>query len=140
MFKNYSLLLLFLVTVLLSSCQKEDDVPQTDYAIGSTSHFELLDQYPNGWIKQGRYQLSGNPTEEFEYYENGYIKSAKVYASYPQHHLYMEVSRSEDNKPLWSKYYHPDGELWFETAYNNGLPSIKKVYSEAGTAIHTYTA
>ncbi len=137
MFKNYFLLLLS-VTVLLSSCEKEEVVLPTDYTIETTSHFQLLDQYENGWIKHGRYQLSGNPTEEFEYYENGYIKSAKVYASYPQHHLYMEVSRSEDNKPLWSKYYHPDGALWFETEYHNGLPSVKKVYSEEGTAIHTY--
>lgn len=139
MFKNYYRALLFSVTVLFSSCEKEDNLPQTDYSIGSTSHFELLDQHENGWIKQGRYQLSGNPTEEFKYYENGFIKSAKVYASYPQHHLYMEVSRSEDNEPLWSKYYQPDGEIWFETEYKNGLPSVKKVYSEEGTAIHTYT-
>ncbi|MFD0976570.1 hypothetical protein [Salinimicrobium gaetbulicola] len=139
MFKNYFLFLLLSVIVLLTSCEKEDPVPQIDYAIASTSHFELLDQHPNGWIKQGRYQLSGNPTEAFEYYENGYIKSAKIYASYPQHHLYMEVSRSEDNKPLWSKYYHPTGELWFETEYKNGLPSTKKVYSEEGTAIHKYS-
>ncbi|SOC81612.1 hypothetical protein SAMN06296241_3193 [Salinimicrobium sediminis] len=139
MFKNYFLYLLLSATILLSSCEKEDNVPQTDYSIGSTPHFELLDQHGNGWIKQGRYQLSEDPTEEFEYYENGFIKSAKVYASYPQHHLYMEVSRSEDNKPLWSKYYLPDGSLWFETEYKNGLPSVKKVYSEKGTAIHTYT-
>ncbi|MCC8360170.1 toxin-antitoxin system YwqK family antitoxin [Salinimicrobium sediminilitoris] len=139
MFKKHYLSLLLLATVLLSSCEKEDNVPPIDYAIGSTSHFELLDQHQNGWIKQGRYQLSGDPMEEFEYYENGYIKSAKVYASYPQQHLYMEVSRSEDNKPLWSKYYNPDGALWFETEYKNGLPSIKKVYSEAGTTIYTYT-
>ena len=139
MSKNYFLFLLLSATILLSSCEKEDNVPQTDYSIGSTSHFELLDQHGNGWIKQGRYRLSENTTEEFEYYENGYIKSAKVYASYPQQHLYMEVSRSEDNKPLWSKYYHPDGALWFETEYKNGLPSVKKVYSEEGTAIHTYT-
>jgi antitoxin component YwqK of YwqJK toxin-antitoxin module len=137
--KNYFLPLLLSATVLLSSCEKEENVPQPDYSIGSTSRFELLDQHQNGWIKQGRYQLSGDPTEEFEYYENGYIKSAKVYASYPQQHLYMEVSRSEDNKPLWSKYYHPDGTLWFETEYKNGLPSVKKVYCEAGTAIHTYS-
>lgn len=139
MLKKFFLPLLFSITILLSSCEKEDNVPETDYSIGSTSHFELLDQHGNGWIKQGRYQLSGNPTEEFEYYENGYIKSAKVYASYPQQHLYMEVSRSEDNEPLWSKYYHPDGELWFETEYMNGLPTVKKVYSEEGTAVHTYT-
>ncbi|WP_143019325.1 toxin-antitoxin system YwqK family antitoxin [Salinimicrobium catena] len=139
MFKNYYLPLLLAFTVLLPSCEKEDPVPQPDYSIGSTPSFELIEQYPNGWIKQGRYQSSEATSEEFEYYENGYIKSAKVYASYPQHHLYMEVSRSEENKPLWSKYYHPDGELWFETEYKNGLPSVKKVYSEAGTAVHTYT-
>ena len=138
MLKNSYLILLLLATVLLSSCEKEDHIPQTDYSIGSTSGFDLISQHQNGWIKQGQYQLSGGPTEEFEYYENGYIKSAKIYASYPQQHLYMEVSRSEDNKPLWSKYYNPDGELWFETEYINGLPSVKKVYSEKGTAIHTY--
>ena len=139
MLKKFHLSLLLSVTVLLSSCEKEDNVPQTDYSIKSTSGFELTSQHANGWIKQARYQLAGKPTEEFEYYENGYIKSAKVYASYPQQHLYMEVSRSEDNKPLWSKYYNPDGGLWFETEYTNGLPSVKKVYSEEGTAIHSYT-
>ncbi|MFV8838579.1 hypothetical protein [Salinimicrobium soli] len=138
MSKNHVLFLLLSI-IILSSCEKEDNVPPTDYSIGSTPHFELLDQHENGWIKQGRFQLSENSTEEFEYYENGYIKSAKVYASYPQHHLYMEVSRSEDNEPLWSKYYHPDGALWFETEYKNGLPWVKTVYSEEGTAIHTYT-
>ncbi|WP_211223004.1 hypothetical protein [Salinimicrobium terrae] len=138
MLKNPFLILLLLITVLLSSCEKEENVPQTNYSIESTSSFELISMHQNGWIKQGRYQLSGEPTEEFEYYENGYIKSAKIYANYPQQHLYMEVSRSEDNKPLWSKYYNPDGELWFETEYTNGLSSIKKVYSEKGTAIHNY--
>ena len=139
MSKNYFLFLLFSIMVFFSSCEKEETLPQPDYSIGSTPYFELLDQYENGWIKHGRFQFSEGPAEEFEYYENGYIKSAKVYASYPQQHLYMEVSRSEDNKPLWSKYYNPDGSLWLETNYKNGLPSVKKVYSEEGTAIHTYT-
>ena len=139
MHKNFYLSLLLAVSVLLSSCEKEENVPQPDYSIESTSAFELISQHQNGWIKQGQYEFSGGPTKEFEYYENGYIKSAKIYASYPQQHLYMEVSRSEDNKPLWSKYYNPDGALWFETMYSNGLPSVKKVYSEKGTAIHSYT-
>ncbi len=137
---NFYLSLLLAVSVLFSSCEMEENLPQTDYSIGSTSSFELISQHPNGWIKEGRYDLGENRLlEEFEYYENGYIKSAKVYASYPQQHLYMEVSRSESNKPLWSKYYTPDGELWFETEYSNGLPSVKKVYSGEGTAIHSYT-
>ncbi len=139
MLKKFYLSLLLSVTVLFSSCEKDDNVSQIDYSIESTSHFELISQNPNGWIKQARYQLDGKPTEDFEYYDNGYIKSAKVYASYPQQHLYMEVSRSRDNKPLWSKYYNPDGEIWLETEYANGLPSVKKVYSEEGTAIHSYT-
>ncbi|TBW29974.1 hypothetical protein [Gramella sp. KN1008] len=132
--------LLLAVCVLLSSCQKDDEVPPTDYSIESTSAFELISQHPNGWIKEARYFKALNqPSEEFEYYDNGYIKSAKIYASYPQQHLYMEVSRSEDNEPLWSKYYTPEGELWFETEYENGLPSVKKVYSEQGTSVHSYT-
>lgn len=122
----------------MSSCDKDENVPQTDYSIESTERFEITGQYQNGWIKQGQYHRSGELTEEFEYFENGYIKSAKVYSSYPQQHLYMEVNRSEENKPLWSKYYHPNGELWFETDYANGLPLVKKVYSELGTAIHSY--
>lgn len=139
MTKKFYLSLPLFVIVLLSSCEKEENVPQTDYSIKSSSGFELISQHANGWIKQARYQLNGGPSEEFEYYENGYIKSAKVYAGYPQQHLYMEVSRSEDNKPLWSKYYQPDGKVWFETEYSNGLPSVKKVYSEKGMAIHSYT-
>ena len=140
MFRNYLPSLLLAAAVLFSSCEKEEDPSPTDYSIESTSAFELVSQHPNGWIKEGKYALGENePLEEFEYYENGYIKSAKLYASYPQQHLYMEVSRSEDNKPLWSKYYTPAGELWFETEYKNGHPSVKTVYSEEGTAIHTYT-
>lgn len=137
--KKFYLPLILAVSVLLFSCQKDEVILQTDYSIKSTSGFELISHHANGWIKQGQYELTGGPTEEFEYYENGYIKSAKIYASYPQQHLYMEISRSEDNKPLWSKYYQPDGELWLETEYSNGLPSVKKVYSGQGTAIHNYT-
>ncbi len=139
MLRNFHLVLLMAAIVLLSSCEKEDNDYQPDYSITSNPRFELISKNDNGWIKQARYLRSGEPSEEFEYYENGYIKSAKVYASYPQQHLYMEVSRSEDNKPLWSKYYNSDGELWFETEYSNGLPSVKKVYSEEGTAVHRYT-
>lgn len=135
----YSILLLA-VSVLLTSCEKEEHLSRPDYSIGSTPAFELISQHPNGWIKKGRFDLGEDQfLEEFEYYENGYIKSAKVYASYPQQHLYMEISRSEDNKPLWSKYYNPEGELWMETEYNNSFPALKKVYSEEGTAIHRYT-
>ena len=140
MHKYSSLVLLLAALTLLSSCEKDNDVPQIDYSIESTRAFELISQHPNGWIKKGQLSLGENQLrEEFEYYESGYIKSAKVYASYPKQHLYMEVSRSEDNKPLWSKYYNPDGALWFETEYANGLPSVKKVYSDEGTAIHSYT-
>lgn len=138
-FKFIRLPLLVSVTILLLSCEKDDPVTPIDYSIESTPSFELISQNSKGWIEEARYLRDGAPSEEFEYYENGYIKSAKIYATYPQYHLYMEVSRSEDNKPLWSKYYTPERELWFETIYSNGLPSVKKVYSEAGTAIHSYT-
>jgi|GEM_PF-1750361 len=141
--KKFFLSLLLLVTVLLSSCQKDETIPQTDYSIESDISFELISQHSNGWIKEAQYNNfhleETVPQNEFEYYENGYIKSAKVYSSYPHQHLYMEVNRSEDNKPLWSKYYTPEGDLWFETVYQNGQPSTKKVYSEKGTAVHSYT-
>ena len=131
--------LLLAVTVLLSSCQKDDNLPQTDYSIESDNYFKVSSNYPNGWIKEAkRVDYLDNPYEQFEYYENGYIKSAKIYSSFPQQHLYMEVSRSEDNKPLWSKYYTPEGDLWFETEYENGLALEKKVYSEKGTSIYSY--
>ena len=132
--------LLLAASILVSSCEKDDHIPQTDYSIESSSYFKVVSQHPNGWIKEAKHV--GNQdrlVDKFTYYENGNIKSAKVYARFPQQHLYMEVSRSEDNKPLWSKYYTPDGDLWFETNYSNGLPSVKKVYSEKGTAVYSYT-
>ncbi|TPE45832.1 hypothetical protein [Pontibacter mangrovi] len=134
--------LVLAVAVLLSSCQKDDNVPHTDYSIKCNSELEVISQYPNGWIKEAKTIISSNSgsrtKEEFEYYQNGYIKSAKLYRVLPTDHLYMEVSRSEDNKPLWSKYYLPEGNVWFETEYENGLPLVKKFYSEEGIAIHEY--
>ncbi|GAA4315770.1 hypothetical protein GCM10023115_26400 [Pontixanthobacter gangjinensis] len=143
MHKKFYLPLIMAVMVLLSSCQKDENLPQNDFSIESEEFFKVISQHPNGWIKEARnldYTLEGNiPLDEFEYYENGYIKYAKVYSSYPQQHLSMEISRSEDNKPLWSKYYTTEGDLWFETEYEDGLPKEKKVYSEKGTAVHTYS-
>ncbi|MCX2836809.1 hypothetical protein OQ279_01485 [Salinimicrobium sp. MT39] len=136
MVKNLYHYLALVFVLLLSSCQK-DDTPKTDYSIESNKYFELISQHENGWIKEARYG-SDEPTKEYEYYENGFIKSAKIYSGIPNHHLYMEVSRSEDNKPLWSKYYNPDGSLWFETIYENGQPLTKKVFSEDGTTIYNY--
>ncbi len=136
--------LLLAATVLLSSCQKEESINQTDYSIESDDYFQIISNYPNGWIKEAQYTDysfdEDVPHSEFEYYENGYIKTAKVYSSYPQQHLYMEVSRSEDNKPLWSKYYTPEGDLWFKTDYENGLPSEKIVHSEKGKSVYRYEA
>ena len=131
--------LLLAVTVLLSSCQNDDNIPQTDYSIESDDYFQVISNYPNGWIKEAKHiDYLDRLDDEFEYYENGNIKSAKVYSSTEQQHLYMEVSRSKDNKPLWSRYYTPEGDLWFETEYVNGLPSQKKVYSEKGISIYNY--
>ncbi len=132
--------LLLAVTVLLSSCQNDDILPQNDYSINSDANFQIISQYPNGWIKEAKTLINSNSgsktSEEFEYFENGYIKSAKLYQ--PADHLFMEVSRSEDNKPIWSKYYTPEGNVWFETEYENGLPSVKRFYSEEGISIHEY--
>lgn len=139
MFKSKLQSLIVLAILLFSSCQKDDNIPQTDYSIESSDYIQIISTYQNGWIKEAKHiDSQDRPDDEFEYYENGYIKSAKIYSSTEQQHLYMEVSRSEDNKPLWSKYYTREGDLWFETEYENGLPSIKKVYSEKGTSVFEY--
>ncbi|MGY5847401.1 hypothetical protein ACW6QP_08265 [Salegentibacter sp. HM20] len=139
MFKSKLQSLIVLAILLFSSCQKDDNIQQTDYSIESSDYFQIISTYSNGWIKEAKHiDSQDQPDDEFEYYENGYIKSAKIYSSTEQQHLYMEVSRSEDNKPLWSKYYTREGDLWFETEYENGLPSIKKVYSEKGTSVFEY--
>ncbi|MCC4214216.1 hypothetical protein [Leeuwenhoekiella parthenopeia] len=130
---------LLAITVLLFSCQEDDNLSQTDYSIESDAYFQISSKYPNGWIKEAkRVDNLENPYEQFEYYENGYLKAAKIYSSFPQQHLYMEVSRSEDNKPLWSKYYTPEGDLWFETTYKDGLASEKKVYTGKGVSVYQY--
>ena len=126
------------------SCQQDDNLSQPDYGIDSDADFQITSHYPNGWIKEAKSSYNSGTTSrtiaEFEYYENGYIKAARRFSPLPTQHLYMEVSRSEDNKTLWSKYYTPEGSVWFETSYEKGLPAIKKFYSATGTAIHTFTA
>ena len=144
MYKPLSRLLLLAVSIVIFSCQNDDSISQPDYGIESDADFQITSQYPNGWIKEGKTIYNSGTTSrtiaEFEYYQNGYIKSARRYSPLPTDHLYMEVSRGEDNQPLWSKYYTPEGTVWFETRYDQGLPEVKKYYSEAGVAIHTYTA
>ncbi len=126
----------------MTSCKKDDlpnEIEEPDFSIQSTTDFAVISQYENGWIKEGRYPASGNPMKEFEYYENGYIKTAKIYSTLGAYHLSMEVARSINNKPEWSKYYYSDGSLWIETIYENGLPSVKKVYDNKGITTHEYT-
>ena len=141
MFKKLHLsLLLFSLTVLVASCERDDEMlQQPDFSIKPSLNFKIESSYANGWIKNARYQsLDATPTEVFEYYENGYIKSAQVFASYPNQHMYMEVSRSEDNLPLWSKYYRPDGSLWFKTEYEDGLPKQKTIIDASATTVYEY--
>ena len=141
MFKHLSLPLAFAALFTFASCDKKDDDPvdKTDYSIESTEYFELISQHDNGWVKEGRkFDYDGKVLREYEYYDNGNIKWAKVYKTYPSYQPHFEVSRSEDNKPLWSKYYDNEGELWFEIKYEGGLLKEKKVYSEEGVAYHNY--
>ena len=140
MHHKFYLSLLLAVTVLFSSCTADDSTPAIDYSIKSDDHLKILSQYDNGWIKEAKHIYSEDqPIHEVTYHENGFIKSAKVYNFYHDRELYMEVRRDEQNRPLWSKYYTPEGDVWFETEYENGLVSEKIVYSELGTSIHTYT-
>ena len=140
MHHKFYLSLLLAVAVLFSSCTSDDSAPSIDYSIKSDDHLKILSQYDNGWIKEAKHVESEDlPIHEVTYHENGFIKSAKVYNFYQDRELYMEVRRDEQNRPLWSRYYTPEGDVWFETAYENGLVSEKIVYSELGTSIHTYT-
>jgi hypothetical protein len=142
MYKTNQLLLLCLFIIAMTSCKKDDlpnEIEEPDFSIQSTTDFAVISQYENGWIKEGRYPASGNPMKEFEYYENGYIKTAKIYSTLGAYHLSMEVARSINNKPEWSKYYYSDGSLWIETIYENGLPSVKKVYDNKRITTHEYT-
>ncbi len=140
MHHKFCLSLLLAMAVLFSSCTSDDSAPSIDYSIKSDDYLKILSQYDNGWIKEAKHvEAEGLPIHEVTYHENGFIKSAKVYNFYQDRELYMEVRRDEQNRPLWSKYYTPEGDVWFETAYENGLVSEKIVYSERGTSTHTYT-
>lgn len=140
MHNKFYLSLLLAFTVLFSSCTADDSTPSIDYSIKSDDHLKILSQHENGWIKEAKHVDSEDlPIHEVTYHENGFIKSAKVYNFYQDRELYMEVRRDEQNRPLWSRYYTPEGDVWFETAYENGLVSEKIVYSELGTSVHTYT-
>ena len=140
--KQYYVCLIMAVT-LLTSCQKENENDQFNYSIESDEFLNVISKYPNGWIKEAELNTphldEPVPLRQFEYHQNGYIKSARLYTTYPQQHLYMEVSRDENNDPLWSKYYTPEGDLWFETEYENGLPVSKKVYDQKGISTYSYT-
>lgn len=139
MLKHLHLSIILCTALFFASCEKEEDIPQTDFSIDTTAGFDLESTYANGWIKNASYHLGdGNVTKSFSYYENGFIKEAKIYNSYPAYHLMMEVSRSENNKPQWSKYYNDNGDLWLETRYENGLPKEKIIITEEGTTTYTY--
>lgn len=131
--------MLLALLVIISSCQKDEDIPGTDYSIESSGYFQVISTHPNGWIKEGMHgYLPNEPDNEFEYFENGFIKSAKIYSNTYNQHMYMDVNRDENNQPVSSKYYTREGDLWFETQYLNGFTSEKKVYSEKGTSVYKY--
>ncbi len=144
MFKRISQVLLTTVSILIFSCQNDDQLSQSDYAIESDADFQIISYHPNGWIMEGKTIYNSGSTSrttaEFEYHQNGYIKSVRRYSPLPSDHLFMEVSRNEDNQPLWAKYYTPEGSVWYETQYENGLPAVKKYSSEAGVAVHTFSS
>ena len=74
MFKKLHLsLLLFSLTLLVASCERDDEMlQQPDFSIKPSLNFKIESSYANGWIKNARYQsLDATPTEIFEYYENG---------------------------------------------------------------------
>lgn len=136
-FKTLSALGLLVFLFTFSACN-DDPEPDSgpDFNIISSPSFSVEETYDNGWIKYARHLFfDGSVRSEFEYYENGYIKTATVYSDYPQYHKYMEVSRDINNNPISSTYYNKDGSIDASFEYDNGLLIKKTVNSENGTAV-----
>ncbi|MDA8595631.1 hypothetical protein N9L20_04040 [Flavobacteriaceae bacterium] len=135
--KKYSI---FCMAILLIACSEPEIVNANDsLKIESSQQLEVLSNYENGWIKEGIWN-AGSQKIEFEYYSNGFFKHFKVFENHSEFGTFLlyEVSRNEENQPLWSKYYTPDGGLWFETTYLNGLPKEKIVYEGDRYTVHSY--
>lgn len=110
-----------------------------DFSIRSSTLLDVEETFDNGWIKYARRLFfDGRTRSEFEYYENGYIKTATVYSDYPEYHKYMEVSRDINNKPIVSTYYNADGSIDARFEYIDGLLSMKTVNADNGTTITSF--
>ena len=124
----------FLFIIFVISCQKEDTEPSPDLSIISDDDFDIISRHQNGWIKEAKKMGYRGATEaDFEYYENGYIKYANIYKFTPEHYLFSSFERNEDNQPLSSKYYHPNGDLFLDIVYEDGQISLKTLYTESDT-------
>lgn len=134
-----SLLALSLVACLLTFSACVDDPepdPGPDFGIYTSTSFIVEETHDNGWVKYARQLFfDGSTRSEFEYYENGYIKTAIVYSDYPEYHKYMEVSRDIENRPISSTYYNEDGSINASFEYENGLLTQKTVNSDNGSAV-----
>ena len=123
-----------LVTLFVASCQKENVEPAPDLSIISSDDLEIVSSHENGWIKEAVKKGYRGATEaSFEYHENGYIKYAKVYKQIPEHYLFSNFERNEDNLPLSAKYYYADGSIFMSIVYENGQISSKTLYTENDT-------
>lgn len=129
---------------LLFSCTSVEETSPADsnskynFEIESSYNLEIISHHENGWIKEGIKKDEGLRSE-FEYFENGNLKSTKLFDTYPEDYMCMEVMRNSNNETLWSKYYHPDGSIWFETQYDNGLHDKKIIYNESNITTHFYS-
>lgn len=142
--KNYALYLLFAWAGGLLSCNKDEvEAPEPDFTIESTSSTEVIESYPNGWIKKANYYQGGDLAAEYELHANGYVKTCNRYftdLTSPAFNRYLgiKVERNEDNQTVSSEYYYPDGSPYASFTYNNGQLEEKKVYVN-GLATFTYT-
>ncbi|SNT11109.1 hypothetical protein SAMN05421640_2324 [Ekhidna lutea] len=147
--KRMVLTILFSSAILLISCTKDESpTPAPDFTIQSTPTFEVVSTYSNGWIEKAiTYDGSfGLKKEEFEYHENGFIRSCKTYGfkdfdyQAANHYLEREVFRDNKNQPKKSIYYNPDGSVKAEILFEDGLIKEKVVYSGDQTINYTYNA
>lgn len=120
-----------LLSLTLTSCNDDTENPVTppNFEIVSSESFKVLETYENGWIKEAvQYRYDTHPWYEFSYYQNGHIKSYRLYRQgIDVYSVYLEHTRSENDLPLTSKYYDVDGDVFAELSYNDGLIASKRI-------------
>jgi hypothetical protein len=132
--KTLPAIILAVIVVSLNSCDDTPTSPAPDFGIVSTETFKVLETYENGWIKKAeQYNTNNQILREFSYYQNGYLKSYRLYRERLQNNqavttLYLEHERNDADLPVRSTYYDFNGNLFAELLYSDGLLASKVIH------------